>query len=242
MLASLPAEAELPAASAADEAFSLRRYPESLALLDSLLTTSPGDAGLLWRRARVLVCLGDVQRGAGRSELYRQAAASAAQAVRQDPALAPARTWHAAALGNIAMYEGAERQVQLSRLIKSELDTAILLDPADDIAWSILGTYYRVLGEVGWVERQLAAIFLGGLPDGGYEDAERALTRAAALAPQAIRHRYELGELYLAWDREEEAVRAFRAVPELPVQVRFDSLLIRRAQAHLERLGAAEDR
>ena len=49
---------------------------------------------------------------------------------------------------------------------------AIRLDPADDAAWSIRGSFFRALGNVGWVKRQLAAMLPGAIPQGGFPEAE----------------------------------------------------------------------
>jgi len=89
----------------------------------------------------------------------------------------------AAALGNIAMFEGSKGKVRLCNEIKQELDRALDLDSLDDVAYSIMGSFYLALGKVSWIERQLASVFLGSLPDGGFEEAEAALRRAIAIAP-----------------------------------------------------------
>ncbi|MEK6572196.1 MAG: tetratricopeptide repeat protein, partial [Bacteroidota bacterium] len=107
-------------------------------------------------------------------------------------------------------------------LIKKELDRSISLNPADDIAHSILGSFYMALGNVSWMERQLAAIFIGNLPEGGYDESESALRKAIALSPGVIRHHFELGELYMEQDRYREALEEFQQVVALPVLLASD--------------------
>jgi len=112
--------------------------------------------------------------------------------------------------------------VKLCRLIKQELDRSIRLNPVDDIAYSILGSFYMALGNVSWIERRLAAIFLGTLPEGGYDESESALKKAIALAPGVIRHHSELGTLYMEQDRYREALEEFHLAATLPVLLASD--------------------
>jgi len=121
------------------------------------------------------------------------------------------------------MFEGSKAKVRLCTEIKQELDRAIELNPRDDVAFSVLGTFYKTLGDVSWFERQLAALFLGGLPEGGYDESEHALKRAIALAPDVIRHHFELGTLYMVLERNEEALKEFQHVLSLPLLLASDT-------------------
>ncbi len=215
-----------------DEEFARIRYPEAEAFYDSALATSADSAEVLWRLARVYVCLGDVSPRELRLDLYRRAEAFALRCIRADSTKSEGHTWRAAALGNIAMFEGGKTKVRLCYAIRSELMRGISLDPNDDIAFSILGSFYMALGNVSWIERQLAAIFLGSLPDGGYEESETALKKAITLAPGTIRHHFELGRLYMLQERREEAMKEFRKVATLPVMLASDQ----RTQSRAARL------
>ncbi|HTY58254.1 MAG TPA: tetratricopeptide repeat protein, partial [Bacteroidota bacterium] len=88
--------------------------------------------------------------------------------------------------------------------------------------WSILGSFYRALGNVGWLERALASLFVGTVPRGGYEEAEAALRKAIAIAPGIMRHHYELGILYIDMGRKDEARRALEFAATLPVRTAID--------------------
>jgi len=78
------------------------------------------------------------------------------------------------------------------------------------------------LGNVSWIERQLAAVFLGSLPEGGYDESESAFRKAIALSPSVIRHHFELGELYMQQDRYREALEEFQRVLALPILLASD--------------------
>ena len=216
-----------------DKEFVLIRYTQAEAFYDSALTASIDSAEVLWRLARVYVCVADVSPRDQKLDLYRRAEAFAHRCIRADSTESEGHTWRAAAFGNIAMFEGGRTKVALCYAIKGELMSAINLNPNDDIAYSILGSFYMALGNVSWVERQLAAIFLGSLPDGGYKESEIALKKAITLAPMTIRHHFELGRLYMLQDRRDEAFMEFRKVASLPLKLASDQ----RTQSRAARLA-----
>jgi tetratricopeptide (TPR) repeat protein len=205
-----------------DQEFARIRYPLAEAFYDSALNSSPDSVDVLWRLARVYVCKADVAPQDQKLDLYRQAEAFANRCIGGDSMKSEGHTWRAAALGNIAMFEGGKTKIRLCYVIKKELECSIALNPGDDIAYSILGSFYRALGNVSWIERQLAAVFLGTLPEGGYDESESALKKAIALSPGVIRHHFELGDLYMEQDRTLEALEEFQLVATLPVLLASD--------------------
>ena len=205
-----------------DQEFARRNYPLAVAVYDSVLATSKDSASVLWRLARLYVCIADVATDDRRLDLYRRAEAYAVRSIHADSTKSEGHSWRAAALGNVAMFEGSKKKVQLCTVIKQELELAIALNPRDDIGYSILGSFYMALGNVSWFERQLVALFLGDLPEGGYDESERALRQAIALAPRVIRHHFELGTLYTELDRNKEALEEFRQVLSLPLLLASD--------------------
>jgi len=205
-----------------DKEFTRIRYPQAVDLYVSALSSSADSAEALWRLARVYVCQADISPDEQKLELYRQAEAFARRCIEADSMKSEGHTWRAAALGNIAVFEGGKTKVKLCYEIKRELECSIALNDSDDVAYSILGSFYMALGNVSWFERRLAAIFLGTLPDGGFEEAELALKKAIAIAPAVIRHHYELGILYMQLDRDREAVEEFHLVESLRAQLASD--------------------
>ena len=207
---------------AGDEAFVKMQYHEADERYRSELGVRKDSAEVLWRIARLRVCQGDVADEGAKEAWYREAATYARRGIAADSTVGRSYTWLAASIGSIAMYEGGKTKVKLSHEIKTSLDRAVALDSTDDVAYSIMGSFYLALGNVSWVERQLAAIFLGSLPPGGFADAEQALTRAVRLAPEIVRHRYELGLLYHELDRDAEAREEFRLCGTLPSRLASD--------------------
>jgi tetratricopeptide (TPR) repeat protein len=219
-----------------DQEFSRSNYRQAAAIYDSVLSSALDSTAVLWRLARVYVCMGDVAEPDEKLALYQEADGFAQRCIRADSTTSEGHTWRAAALGNIAMFEGGRTKVRLAHTIKHELDLATRLNPDDDVAYSILGSFYLALGQVSWIERQLAAIFLGRLPEGGFAEAEYALQKAVTIAPDVIRHHYELGRLYVVTDRPQEAIDEFRRVISLPVQMGSDEGTRHSAEQMIEQI------
>lgn len=213
-------------------------YPLAEAIYDSALIMSTDSADVLWRLARVYVCRADISPQEQKLDLYRHAEEFANRCINADSSISDGHTWRAAALGNIAMFEGGATKVKLCYSIRKELTRSIRLNPNDDIAYSILGSFYMALGNVSWIERQLAAVFIGGLPEGGYDESENALRKAIALAPVVIRHHFALGELYMLQDRDQEALKEFQTVVLLPVLLGLDLRTQSRAAGLIKDLTA----
>lgn len=211
-----------PRMLAGDAEFVNLEYDRAEHSYDSARTVAPDSAQYFWRLARLNVCMGDMAPHEKKEESYRRAVAYADRCIEADSTIAQGHTWKAAALGNIAMFEGSKGKVRRCNEIKGELERALALDSLDDVAYSITGSFYLALGKVGWIERSLASVFLGSLPHGGFVEAEAALRRAIAIAPGVVRHRFELGMVMKEEGKKDEAIEAFRIASELPTTVASD--------------------
>lgn len=215
-----------------DTYFKLMRYKDAVAWykLDS------NKAEAQWKIARAYVCYGDNAVPAEKEVNFRKAVIAAKKCITLEETNANGHTWLAAALGNTAMYEGSKTKVRLCNQIKSELTRAVTLNPKDDIAHSIFGSFYREIGHISWIEKQLALTFIGRIPDGTYEDSEKSFSKATTLAPTIMRHWYELGLLYKYWGKKPQAIVAFNKAKTCPVLVSSDNKRIAAIEVFLKDL------
>ena len=222
----------------ADASFFAMDYRAAISAYDAMLRGRPDDPQILWRLARAQVCMGEVQEDAQRKTSCEVAEGYARRCIQLDSSLAEGHTWLAAALGYIALGEGARRQTEISKEILAETDRALMLNPRDDAALSIRGSVFRALGNVGWVKRQFASLLFGSVPSGGFQEAEAALRQAIALAPDVMRHSYELGVLYIDWGREEDARVILEQALSMPIRVAIDVPRREKIKLLLARLAA----
>jgi tetratricopeptide (TPR) repeat protein len=222
LLGSLLSDDPSPVLTAGDDAFLSMNYPKAIRIYDDVLARFPDDPNILWRLARAYVCESEVLEGDKRTAECKEAERYALRCIAADSTKAEGHCWRAAALGYLALDAGKSDQVKLSRELLREVNLALKFNPDDDAAYSIKGSFYRAVGNVSWFQRQLAAIFIGKVPDGGYEEAEVALKKAVALAPDVMRHQYELGILYIDMGRNDEAKTILERAATLPIKVAID--------------------
>jgi tetratricopeptide (TPR) repeat protein len=204
-----------------DAAFARMDYTEAMREYTKGLGHNAG-APLLWRISRLYVLLSEVSVEPETSTLLDSALVYARASIRVDSTDAGGYTWLAGALGYRALTADMPERLILSVELLAALDRALLIQPRNDVALSITGSFYRALGNVGWIQRQLGELLFGDVPDGGYTEAEDALLRAVAIAPDVMRHRYELAVLYLDMERDEEAKRELLRASTLPVRIASD--------------------
>jgi tetratricopeptide (TPR) repeat protein len=188
-----------------DYYFNLMRYKDAIAWYN--LDSSKAEAQ--WKIAKAYVCHGDKSTTTDKEMHYKLAVTAAKRCIQIEETNSNGHTWLAAALGNTAMYEGSKTKVMLATQIKAELLRAIALNPNDDIAYSILGSFYREVANISWLEKKLALTFIGKIPDGTFQDSKNAFDKSIALNPTLMRNWYELGLLYIYWDKDAEAKTAF---------------------------------
>jgi tetratricopeptide (TPR) repeat protein len=210
------------ARAAADAAFAHMDYATAIPAYETALRAEPGDPELLWRAARAYVCAGEVAEGSERAGWMKKAEVAARSCIRLDSSRSEGHAWLAGALGYVALDASPAQQIKLVREVLRETEIAIGLRPNDDVAYSIRGSTFRALGNTGWLSRQLAKVFYGGLPGGGFSEAEESLQKAVALAPDVMRHSYELGILYTDMGRTDDARRLFERARTMPVRVGID--------------------
>ena len=202
-----------------DTYFNLMRYKDAIAWYN--LDSSQAEAQ--WKIARANVCYGDHAPALEKEAYFRNAVKAAKRCIQLDETNSNGHTWLAAAWGNTAMYEGSKTKVQLCNQIKAQLLRAVELNPKDDVAHSIFGSFYREVAHISWLEKQLALTFIGKIPDGTYEQSEKSFHTAILLAPDIMRHWYELGLLYVYWNKPDLAKISFSKAKNCPVKVSSDA-------------------
>jgi tetratricopeptide (TPR) repeat protein len=207
----------------AERAVTACDYARAVAIYEGCRREAPSDAGVRWRMARVYVLMAEVAVGSEADRLLRSAEEAGRICILLDSAVAEGHTWLAASLGYQALTASASVQIRMAREVLSETAKALAINPNDDVACSIRGSTFRALGNVNWLKKNLARIFLGGVPDGGFPEAEEALRRAIKIAPHVMRHQYELAVLCIDRGRYEEAGQLLLRASRMPVRIASDT-------------------
>lgn len=101
----------------------------------------------------------------------------------------------ALALGRMANLAGGKRRIALSKEIKHEADSTLALNPKHFGAMHILGRWHYGIASLSWLERSVAKVIYGGIPQGAsMERARTYFEQAIALDPKTPINHYWLGE------------------------------------------------
>jgi tetratricopeptide (TPR) repeat protein len=102
----------------------------------------------------------------------------------------------AVASGRLALFLGGKQKINMSKAIKAEVDTAIILNPKDDISYHVLGRWHQNLANLSGVLRFFAKVLYGGVPPGSNDEAVANFKKAIELNPTHTEHYLELARTY----------------------------------------------
>ena len=149
-----------------------------------------------------------------------------------DAQLAPAIT-----LGKMLPYMPTKQQISSTPKIKASAEKALQINPDNDTAWHILGRWNRVLAEVSTAKRYVAnMLFMGKLPKGSNEEAERDMKKALALNPKRLMHYIELGRIYAQMGRKDDARQYINKGLAMPNMEKDDPETKERGRETLQKL------
>ncbi len=202
----------------------------------------PANYEALWKLCRACVDVADQisQNEPGweakQRKLYKEGETYGRQAVRANPNDTWGHFFLSAALGKYALTLGKRDQINMSKVIKNEIEKAIELDNTNDLAYHALGRWHRRMAEIGGAQRFLGGLVYGSIPKGSFEESEQALKKAVELRPDYTNHHLELGRTYLSLKKYDLAKQEFEKVLEVPVTSSKCEDYKKEAQAELERL------
>jgi tetratricopeptide (TPR) repeat protein len=154
------------------------------------------------RLCQVTKCYCDLMHLSGadnnQQRLAELALGTAQRAVQADPRNATAHLCVAVCYVKNFPYAPNARKVVWSRAIKSECETAIALDPHQDVGYYLLGRWEFGVANMNFLIKGLVRLVYGGLPAASNAEAIQDFQKAIALAPRRIIHHAELAKVYAA--------------------------------------------
>jgi tetratricopeptide (TPR) repeat protein len=225
----------------AEQAFWKMEYTKADSIYTAELWKSPDNAEIYWKKARLQISIAegiDFGKQDEQQRDFRKAEEFARKSVSLDSTSSKGYAWLAASLGMMADNIGAKEKLKKANEIKRELDKALKLNPNDETALSILGSYYREAADIGWFRRFMGNTFVGRMPEGNNELAEKAFRKAIALDPRIIRNYHELALLCLDTGRKDEALQLMKTGMEKPMLFPSDRRRIAEMHALLKKLSS----
>ncbi len=228
----------------ADEALWQMNYPKADSIYSSELRNNPCNTQLYWKLARLQISLGEsIPPGNSEARMhhYRKAAEYARSCISLDSTNAKGHTWLAASLGMMADKIGMKEKLKRANEIKRELDIALRLNPNDETALSMLGSYYREASHIGWFKRMVGNAFIGEVPKGNYSLAEKSFRKAMSIDSRVIRNYHELALICIENGNKEEAIKLMTAALDKPILIESDKRRLEEMRGLLKQLSTTKE-
>jgi len=92
------------------------------------------------------------------------------------------------------------------------------MNPEDIYPYIILGIYLREAANLNWFEKLFAKSFLGGVPEGTYEESKQMFYKSLFLDPGVISAYYNLSKTYDKLNDRKNEIDCLNRVIQLPVR------------------------
>ena len=168
--------------------------------------------------------------------LAEKALACAFSAVKADPKSATAHLCVAVSYVKNFPYADNKTKVSWSKKIKTECETAITLDPQQDVSFYLLGRWHFDVANMNFLIKGLVKIIYGGLPPASNAAAIENFKHAIALNPNRIIHHVELAKVYAAIGEKKLAVAEWEKCGVLKPIDRDDAAAQKEAEQQLAKL------
>mgnify|MGYP001589663264 CR=1 FL=1 len=191
---------------AMNAAGALRHYQEAARM-------EPTNVEALWRASREAIDLGEFN-DAQRDSLYTVGEDFARRAVAADAKSAMAHFALAKAIGRRALSLGARERVKFAGDVRREALESLRLDSLNPGALHVMGMWHANIMRLSGFSRFMAKNLLGGKTFGeaNWDDAAKALERAAALEPERMVHALDLAGVYRDRGDKDKARELYKRV------------------------------
>ncbi len=182
-----------------DELASLAKYKEALKL-------QPINISVLSKCSQLCSRIGQRQTNAKiRDDYYAAAKIYAETALKISPADSDANTSMAIMLGRATLTKSGKEKVAGAKDLKKHVDLAIKSNPANFLAWHVLGRWHYEISNLSAIEKAAVKVFYGGFPASSLKESIAALEKVKVLAPGFILNHIELAKAY---NRNKEVAKA----------------------------------
>jgi tetratricopeptide (TPR) repeat protein len=187
--------------------------PEALALFQQAAKEDPQNADILLRISQQYSNLiGQAKSPEEALDDAKQSLDAAKQAVVIAPDDPKAHLAVAIAYGRMTDFDDNRTKIEDSRLVKSEAEKTLDLDPREDIAYHVLGRWNYGVATLSPVMKLIAKYMYGGMPDASLVEAVMDYQKAIEIAPQRVIHHAELARTYTAMGNTADARKEWEIV------------------------------
>jgi tetratricopeptide (TPR) repeat protein len=215
----------------ADALDAKNRNAEALAVCLEAEKLEPGNAEILHRIAKQYAQ--QMTESDGKA-LGASALDYAQRAVKAGPDNSQAHLSLAIVYGKIAFLKSPRERMEYSHQIKDEAETALRLDPRNDLAWHVLGRWNYEVANLSGPVKFVAESLYGKMPAASNERALGCFQKAVALNPRSVMNQVELGRTLVVLGRKDEARPVLEKALAMPSREKDDDETKDRARKALD--------
>lgn len=152
------------------------------------------------------------------------------KAVNSNPDSALAHAVLAICYAHSAELESPQKKITYSKLVRSESEKSLGLDPRQDIALHVLGAWNYSLATLNPMLKSIVEMVYGRLPSASLESSADYFKRASQVAPTRVMHKAALAKTYAAMGEKEKALKTLAAAEALPSVDKEDAKILSEAR------------
>lgn len=216
-----------------------KKWDESFQIFRQLLSTDSTNVDYLTNTSYVYCEVGNIKPTENERQAYfLKAEYLSKKAITIQKNNAQAHYTYALALGRINENASSRQQIANAKLIKTECEEALKLDPKIAGANHILGRWHLTIAGFNFIEKAAINTLFGGVPDGGsYEAAIDNFSKAIILEPNEIIHKFELAETYRERNNKGDNILAnvwYKKVAEMKPTDEDDRNTVQKAKSRIK--------
>jgi tetratricopeptide (TPR) repeat protein len=204
-----------------------------------ILEIEPNNYEALWKAGDQITEVADklpAKEKAKKQADFMKAAGLCKKAIQVNP-----KDWEghfrlSVASGRLALFLGGKEKINMSKAIKAEADTAVMLNPKADLAYHVLGRWHQNLANLSGFLKFFAKLLYGGVPPGTNEESVAMFKKAIELDPNHCEHYLELARTYQFMGKKDLMREPLDKVLSLPNKDEDDPLYKKEAQEMLAKL------
>jgi tetratricopeptide (TPR) repeat protein len=155
---------------------------------------------------------------------------------KEFPDSALSYTYMALTYGNMAIFKGGKDKIRYADKVRQNALKSIKINPNNYFPYIILGIYYREAASLKWYQKIFAKTFLGGVPEGTYQESIDMFDKALSLDSNLIVADYQLSKTYRNMGEKNKEINLLKKVLIMPIRNFRDKYAIIKAKNRLEKM------